>query len=102
MSLWQKITLHPHINKIGMFYIAQYPVRWTSQNVLNFTPCQTCSFRHQLDFTVKHSSHTAINYCTREDYSFTFPPLSMDRYAFKQLSELGHRGENGNVQTLEW
>ena len=36
-----------------------------------FLPWQTCSFRHQLDFSGKHSSHAAI---TREDYSITFPP----------------------------
>ena len=26
------------------FYIAQYPVRWTAQSALHFTPWQTCSF----------------------------------------------------------
>ena len=49
-------------------------------------------------FSGKHSSHTAI---TREDYSLTFPPLSIVRYSFIQLSELGHRGENENVQTSQ-
>ena len=47
------------------FYIAQYPVRRTAQSVLHFTPWQTCSFRHQLDLSGKHSSHAAI---TCEDY----------------------------------
>ena len=28
-----------------------YPVRWTVQNALHFTPWQTCPFRHQLDFS---------------------------------------------------
>ena len=36
-------------------------------------PCQTCSFRHQLGFSGKHSSHAAI---MRGNYSLTFPPLS--------------------------
>ena len=36
-------------------YIAQYPVRWTAQSALHFTPWQTCSFRHQLNFCGKHS-----------------------------------------------
>ena len=40
-------------------------------------------------------------YILGEDYSFTFPPLSMARYSFIQLSGLGHRGENGNVQALK-
>ena len=77
-------------------YKAQYPVRWTAQSALHVTPWQTCSFRHQLDFSGKHSSHAAI---TSEDYSLTFPPLSISRYSFIQLSELGHRGENENAQT---
>ena len=43
---------------------------------LHFTPWQTCSFRHQLGFSGKHSSDAAI---TREDYSLTCPPW----YSFK-------------------
>ena len=31
--------------------------------------------------------------------SLTFPPLSIARYSFVQLSELGRRGENENAQT---
>ena len=50
------------------FDIAQYSVRWPSQSVLHFTPWQTCSFQHHLDFSGKHSSHAAIM-C--EDYSLT-------------------------------
>ena len=49
----------------GSFYIAQYPVRWTAQSTLHFCPpWQTCSFRHQLGFSGKHSSDAAI---TRKD-----------------------------------
>ena len=81
--------------KVG--YIAQYPVRWTAQSVLNSrAPWQTCSFRHQLDFSGKHFSHGAI---TRNDYSLTYPPMSIARYSFIQLSELGRRGENENAQS---
>ena len=62
---WQKVTsswgMRHRFKKI-MFYIAQYPVRWTIQNALHFTPWQTCSFRHQL--SLKQSSHTAV---TRQD-----------------------------------
>ena len=43
------------------------------------------SFHHQLGFSRKYSSHAPI---TREDYSFTFPPLSIARYWFTQLSQL--------------
>ena len=49
----------------GSFYIAQYPVRCTAQSALHFCPpWQTCSFRHQLGFSGKHSSDAAI---TRND-----------------------------------
>ena len=34
-----------------------------------------------------------------EDNSLTFPLLSIARYSFIQLSELGHCGENENAQT---
>ena len=44
-------------------------------------------------------SYAAI---TREDYSLIFPPLSVARYSFIQLIELGHRGENENYQSLKW
>ena len=39
--------------------VAQYPVRWAAQSALHFTPWQTCSFRHQLNFSGKHFSHAA-------------------------------------------
>ena len=49
------------VKKKGSFYIAQYPV----QSALHFCPpWQTCSFRHQLGFSGKHSSDAAI---TRKD-----------------------------------
>ena len=49
----------------GSLYIAQYPVRWPLKAPYTFCPpWQTCSFRHQLDFSGKHSSHAAI---TRND-----------------------------------
>ena len=48
----------------GMFYIAQYPVRWTAQSTLHFTTWQTRLFRHQHVFSGNHSSHAPI---TRND-----------------------------------
>ena len=42
-----------YCNKVR-FYIAQYPVRSL------FLSWQTCSLRHQLGFSWKHSSHAAI------------------------------------------
>ena len=63
-----------------------------------FLPWQTCSYRHQLGFSGKYSSHAAI---TRNDYSLTFPLLSIARYLFKQLSRLGYCGENENAKILK-
>ena len=64
------------------FYVVQYPVRWTAQSTVHFTPWQTCSFRHQLDFSRKHSIHAVI---TREGI-FIFLPPSISRYSFIHLS----------------
>ena len=57
---------------------------------------RTCSFQHKLGFSEKHSSYTAI---TPEEYSFTFPPLSVSGYSSIQLSELGRRGKNEKALT---
>ena len=50
-------------------------------------PWQTCSFRHQLDFSGKHSAMLQL---LQEDYSLA-------RYSNLQPIELGCRGENENV-----
>ena len=96
------LTFHKKSNwyvfMVPCFYIAQYPVCCTTQSTLHFTPWQTCSFQHQPDFSGNRSSRAAI---MREDYSVTFPPLSIARYSFIQPSELGYRGENKNAQTLK-
>ena len=68
-------------------YIAQYPVRWTDQTALHFT-AQTSSFRHQLDFFgIIQPRLLRANTV----YSLTFPPLSIARYSFIQLSDLQDR-----------
>ena len=66
--------LHMHTTRNVCFYIAQYPVHWIAQSALHFTPWQTCSFRHNLKVSGKHS---AILQLLREDYSLTFPSLSI-------------------------
>ena len=65
-----------------MFYVVQYQVR----RGFTLHPWQTCSLRHQLGFSGKLSSHAAI---TRNDSSLTCPSLSIARYSFIQLSQLG-------------
>ena len=37
----------------------------------------------------------------RKDYSFTFPLMSLARFSFMELSELGGGG-NKNAQTSKW
>ena len=64
------------------FYTAQYLVRWTALSALYFTPWQTCSFRHQLDFSGKHSVTQKLRATTK---SLTFSPLSIVMHSFKQL-----------------
>ena len=63
-SYWPPIVILDRINQFlpskKYFFTAQYSVDWTTQNALHFTPWQTCSFRHQLDFSGKHSSLAAI------------------------------------------
>ena len=44
-----------------------------SKRFILFLPWYSCSFRHELGFSWKHSSHAEI---TGNDYSLTFPPLS--------------------------
>ena len=94
---------NPHIHppycdvfkKKRYVFKAQLPVHWRA---LHYTPWQTCSFRHQLDFLGKHSSHAAI---TWEDCSLTFPPPCIARCSFIQLSGLGHHGENEIAKILK-
>ena len=60
-----------------ILYIALYTIRWTAQRALHFTPWQTCSFWHLLNFAGKHSAMLQLR---RRDYSLTFPTLSVARY----------------------
>ncbi len=61
-----------------------------------FLPWQTCSFQHQL---VSPGSILVMQQLRAKTKSLTFPPLSIARYSFVQLSEMGRRGENENAKT---
>ena len=67
----------------------------TAQSALHFTPRQTCSFQRQLDISGKHLA-TLQSLC--EDYSFTYPPLSIAGYTLIQLGELKQSGTNEIAQ----
>ena len=44
-----------------IYLVAQYPVSWTAQSTLYFTPWQTCSFRHQHDFSCFGIFHSMVS-----------------------------------------
>ena len=79
------------------FYIAQYPVCWTAKTL--YTSPAGRPVHSSTNSTSLGSiliSHAAT---MREDYSVTCPPLSIARYSFILLSELGHCEKNENAQT---
>ena len=73
-----------------MIYIALYSVYSTAQRALYFSsPGRPVhSDIKVLGLVGKHSSHAAI---MRNDYSLIFPPLSIARYSFIQLSQQGRQ-----------
>ena len=78
------------------FYIALYPVRWTAQSALHF-PLLADLFIPS-PFSASLGSILAMQQL-RNDYSLTFPPLSIARYSFIQLSRLRRREVKENAQT---
>ena len=78
------------------FYIALYPVRWTAQSALHFPPLADLFI--PTPFSTSLGSILAMQQL-RNDYSLTFPPLSIARYSFIQLSRLRRREVKENAQT---
>ena len=79
-----------------MFNIAQYPVRWTAQSAIHASsPGRPV---HSDTNSAALGSILAMQQLYK-DYSLTFPPLSIARYSFIQLSGLRSREENENSQT---
>ena len=72
----------------GSFYIAQYPVRWTAQSASHFLPSLTDLFI-PTPFSASPGSILARQQLRAKTKSLTFPPLSIVRYSFIQLSEQG-------------
>ena len=77
------------------FYIALYPVRWTAQSALHFPPLADLFI--STPFSASLGSILAMQQL-RNDYSLTFPPLSIARYSFIQLSRLRRREVKENVR----
>ena len=78
------------------FYIALYPVHWTAQSALHFPPLADLFI--PTPFSASLGSILAMQQL-RNDYSITFPPLSIARYSFIQLSRLRRREVKENAQT---
>ena len=78
------------------FYIALYPVRWSAQSALHFPPLADLFI--PTPFSASLGSILAMQQL-RNDYSLTFPPLSIARYSFIQLSRLRRRKVKENAQT---
>ena len=78
------------------FYIALYPVRWTAQSALHFPPLADLFI--PTPFSASLGSILAMQQL-RNDYSLTFPSLSIARYSFIQLSRLRRREVKENAQT---
>ena len=67
-------------------YIAQYPVLRTAQSALHFTFPTDLFTQTPSPLLWEASSH--MLQLMREGCSYTYPPLSIARYSFIQLSEL--------------
>ena len=70
----------------GSSYIAQYPVLRTAQSALHFTSLTDLFTQTPSRLLWEASSH--MLQLMREGCSYTYPPLSIARYSFIQLSEL--------------
>ena len=70
----------------GMFLYSAVSSPLARSKHFTLLPWRTCSFRHQIDFSGKHSSQATI------------PPLLIARYLF--IQSLGRRGKNENAQVL--
>ena len=77
-----------HLNKKskGSSYIAQYPVLRTAQSALHSTSLTDLFTQTPSRLLWEASSH--MLQLMREGCSYTYPPLSIARYRFIQLSEL--------------
>ena len=67
-------------------YIAQYPVLRTVQGALHFISLTDLFTQTPSRLLSEASSH--MLQLMREGCSYTYPPLSIVKYSFKQLSEL--------------
>ena len=84
----------------GSFYIAQYPVRWTAQSALHFLPSLADLFI-PTPFSASPGSILAMQQLCATTKSLTFPPLSIARYSFIQLSQQGRQWREGKCPIFQ-
>ena len=75
----------------GSFYMAQYPVRWTAQSALHFLASLAGRPVHSDTNLASPRSILVMQQLRATTKSLTFPPLSIARYSFIQLSQLGYQ-----------
>ena len=92
--------VHASSFKKGSFYIAQYPVRLTAQSALHFLPSLTDLFI-PTPFSASPGSILARQQLRAKTKSLTFPPLSIVRYSFIQLSRQGRQWREGKCPIFE-
>ena len=89
---WQRREVLKCRGKNGSFYIAQYPVRWTAQESKRFTLFDLPGRPVHTDTnSASPGSILARQQLRAKTKSLTFPPLSIARYSFIQLSQQGHQ-----------
>jgi len=74
--------------KKARFYIAQYPVLRTIQSALHFTSLADLFTQSLRPSRLLWEASSHILQLMREGCAYTYPPLSITRYSFIQLSEL--------------
>ena len=85
----------------GSFYIAQYPVRWTAQFALHFLPSLTNLFIPTPTRLLREAFSLVRQQLRAKTKSLTFPPLSIARYSFIQLSQQGRQWRERKCQIFE-
>ena len=80
------VYLHKKVKVKASSFIAQYPVLRTVQSALHFTSLTDLFTQTPSQLLWEASSH--MLQLIRKGCSYTYPPLSIVRYSFKQLSEL--------------
>ena len=86
---WCSVTVQPSYGKgKGSFYIAQYPVRWIAQSALHFFAFPGRPV-HSDTNSASPGSILVRQQLRAKTKSLTCPPLSIARYSFIQLSQLG-------------